>query len=538
MPQFSFLRPRRPVGVPLAALLVDGVRLVPAASGTSSGRSDEEAALDVLVTNVAVSDAELLPDGLFAALPGRRGHGADFVASAVRAGAVAVLTDDAGVERASAAGVPSLVVTEPRRHLGRVSATVHGTCRQRPRLLGVTGTNGKTTTIHVLHAVLRQLGVPAGLSSTAERRSRDVAVASRLTSPEATELHALLARMAEDDVHTAALEVSAQALSRHRVDGVRFDVVGFTNLSHDHRDDYPTSASYLEAKLALFDPRRADRGVVLLDSPAGREVAARSGVPVTTIATGGDEDEARADWRLRITAIGASSTSFALEAGDGRVLRSSVPLIGRHMAADAALALVMLVEAGHTVDELQEAVGRGIEVTVPGRTLDVSGADGPRVFTDFSHTPDSVATTLRALRTVTDGRLVVVIGADGDRDPSKRELMGRAAAEEADLVVVTDHHPRTEDPALIRRALVAGARTAAEERRRCHRQHRERVSTVVELAEPAAAIRHALSTVGPGDTVLWVGPGDTDYRVVGTEDLPYSPRQDARAALREAGWPA
>jgi len=533
VPQFSFLRPRRPAGVRLSALLGDGLRLVPAASGDATGRTDEETALDVLVTNVAVSDAELSPDGLFAALPGRRGHGADFVAEAALAGAVAVLTDDAGVERASAAGLPSLVGADPRRHLGRVSARVAGTDLLRPRLLGVTGTNGKTTTVHVLDAVLRQLGVPAGLSSTAERRSLDTAVASRLTSPEAPELHALLARMAEDGVHTAALEVSAQALSRHRVDGLRFDVVGFTNLSHDHRDDYPTAASYLEAKLALFDRDHAERGVVLLDSPAGREVAARSRVPVTTIAT---EDAEDADWRLQVTATSASSTSFRLERRDGRVLRSSVPLIGRHMAADAALALVMLVEAGHAVDQLQEAVARGVEVTVPGRTLDVSGVDGPRVFTDFSHTPDSVAKTLEALRTVTDGRLVVVIGADGDRDPSKREPMGRAAAEAADLVVVTDHHPRTEDPALIRRALVAGARTAADERRR-HRC-RERVATVVELAEPAAAIRHALGDVGPGDTVLWVGPGDTDYRVVGTEDVPYSPRQDARAALREAGWQA
>jgi len=537
VPQFSFLRPRRPVGVRLSALRGDGLVLVPA-SGT--GWSDEQAALDVLVTNVAVNDAELLPDGLFAALPGRRGHGADFAAAAALAGAVAVLTDDAGVERASAAGLPSLVVADPRRHLGRLSARVSGTESRRPRLLGVTGTNGKTTTVHVLHAVLRQLGVPAGLSSTAERRSLDAAVASRLTSPEATELHALLARMAEDGVHTAALEVSAQALSRHRVDGLRFDVVGFTNLSHDHRDDYPTSASYLEAKLALFDQHRAERGVVLLDSPAGREIAARSGVPVTTVATGDGVDqgegagEAPADWRLQVTASSASSTSFRLERRDGRVLQSSVPLIGRHMAADAALALVMLVEAGHVVDELQEAVERGIEVTVPGRTLDVSGVDGPRVYTDFSHTPDSVAKTLEALRTVTDGRLVVVIGADGDRDPSKREPMGRAAADAADLVVVTDHHPRTEDPTSIRHARLAGARTAADERRRC----RQRVAAVVELADPADAIRHAVSGVGPGDTVLWVGPGDTDYRVVGTEDVPYSPRQDARAALREAGWRA
>jgi UDP-N-acetylmuramoyl-L-alanyl-D-glutamate--2,6-diaminopimelate ligase len=529
VPHFSYLRPRRPAGVRLAALVGDGVRLVPAAA--SDENAGEEAALDVRVTNVAVSDAELLPGGLFAALPGRHGHGADFVPAAVRAGAVAVLTDDEGVARASAAGLPSLVVSAPRRHLGRVAATVHGTDVRRPRLLGVTGTNGKTTTVHVLHAVLRQLGLPAGLSSTAERRSLDVAVASRLTSPEATELHALLARMAEDDVHAAAIEVSAQALSRHRVDGVRFDVVGFTNLSHDHRDDYPTPESYLEAKLALFGRDRADRGVVLLDSPAGREVVARSGVPVTTISTVGAQE---ADWRLQVTTATASSTAFRLEGPDGRVLRSSVPLIGRHMAADAGLALVMLVEAGHAVDRLQEAVAGGIEVAVPGRTLQVSGVDGPRVYTDFSHTPDSVAKTLAGLRTVTEGLLVVVIGADGDRDPSKREPMGRAAAEGADLVVVTDHHPRTEDPARIRRALVAGARTAEEAQRR----HRQRESTVVELAEPAAAIRHAVAAVGPGDTVLWVGPGDTDYRVVGTEDLPYSPRRDARQALREAGWRA
>jgi UDP-N-acetylmuramoyl-L-alanyl-D-glutamate--2,6-diaminopimelate ligase len=536
VPHFSYLRPQRSLGVPLTALVGDGVRLA-SRSSDDVRCGVEEAALATIVTNVAVSDAEILPDGLFAALPGRRGHGADHVAAAVLAGAVAVLTDDDGAARASATGVPVLVTTDPRRRLGPVAARVHRTDSGGPRLLGVTGTNGKTTTVHVLDAVLRQLGLPSGLSSTAERRSRDVAVASRLTSPEATELHALLARMAEDGVHTAALEVSAQALTRHRVDGIRFDVVGFTNLSHDHRDDYPTPEGYLEAKLELFDPARAARGVVLLDSPAGRQVAARSGVPVTTIATGDDgtgDDGTGADWRLQVTATTASSTAFVLEGRDGRTLSSSVPLIGRHMAADAALALVMLVEAGHDVADLQEAVAGGVEVTVPGRTLEVSGADGPRVYTDFSHTPDSVAKTLEALRTVTDGRLVVVIGADGDRDPSKREPMGRAAAERADLVVVTDHHPRTEDPAQIRRALIIGARTAVEARR----ARRDRLPTVVELAEPSAAIRRAVRDVGTGDTVLWVGPGDTDYRVVGTEDLPYSPRRDARAALREAGWRA
>ncbi|PPF10951.1 UDP-N-acetylmuramoyl-L-alanyl-D-glutamate--2,6-diaminopimelate ligase [Rathayibacter sp. AY1E8] len=504
MPVFRLLEPLHAAGVALADLASDRLRL----HGDGS---------DVRITAVTVAHTEAGPGALFAALPGRRSHGARFAADAAAAGAVAVLTDAGGLDEARASGLPVLLSDDPRTALGPVAAQVYGT-RSGPVLLGVTGTNGKTSTVHLLDAVLRQLGVVSGLSSTAERRSADHVVASRLTTPEASELHALLARMAEDGVEAAAIEVSAQALVRSRVEGIVLDVAGFTNLSHDHLDDFGDLDEYLRAKQRLFTPERSRRGVVVVDTEAGRRVAREASVPVVTLSAGDG-----ADWRIDVLETAVDRTRFRLTARDGWSTTTSVPLLGRHMASNAALALVMLVEAGHARDRVAAAVGSGIDVTVPGRTLLVSGADGPRVFLDFSHTPDSVARTVDALREVTPGRVLVLLGADGDRDPSKRAPMGRAAAERADLVIVTDHHPRFEDPARIRRALVDGARRVE----RCE---------VLEIAEPADAVRAALHRAGPSDSVLWVGPGDTDYRVVGADDLPYSPRADTARALAEAGW--
>jgi UDP-N-acetylmuramoyl-L-alanyl-D-glutamate--2,6-diaminopimelate ligase len=509
MPVFTQLAPVRAAGEVLSALGVEG-RLIMG-----------DGVVDPRVWGVTLDHAAVRPGTLFAAVPGRLHHGASFAADAALAGAAAVVTDEAGALEAAATGLPVIVVDDVRARLGQIAATVYGTGSTRPQLYGVTGTNGKTTTVHVIDAVLRQLGVVAGHSSTADRRSAERVVASRLTSPEAPELHALLARMTEDGVEAAALEVSAQALTRHRVDGVVFDVAGFTNLSRDHLDDYADMHDYLQAKLRLFTPERSRRAVVLLDSPAGREVARRAAVPVTTVTTTGAAD---ADWSVLVESIAASGTTFRVVAADGRTLSTSIPLIGRHMAADAALALVMLLEGGYDLARLRAAVERGVDVSVPGRTLRVSGEDGPSVYTDFSHTPDSIEKTLEALRVITPGRLVVVVGADGDRDPSKRELMGRAAARGADLVVVTDHHPRHEDPAAIRAALLRGASASGGR------------AVVVEMPEPARAIRRALHGLGDDDTVLWVGPGDTDYRLVASEEIPYSPRRDARTALSEIGW--
>ncbi|MHB1235627.1 MAG: Mur ligase family protein, partial [Microbacteriaceae bacterium] len=344
-----------------------------------------------------------------------------------------------------------------------------------------------------------------------------------LTTPEASEMHALLARMRESGVRAVAVEVSAQALSRNRVDGLFFDVAAFTNLSHDHLDDYADMTEYFQAKLALFQPDRARRGVVSLDSTWGHEVVEGSRIPVTTIsATPGVE----ADWTVAITDEQASYTEFSLTGPQERTLTTRVPLIGWHMAANAALAIVMLVEAGFELEAIGHALqdDGGIVAYLPGRTERVSGERGPSLYVDFGHSADAFLNTLRAVRTFTSGKVIMVFGADGDRDPSKRGEMARVAAEGSDILVITDHHPRFEDPASIRATLIAAARAARPD------------LELYDVSPPERAIRHAVSLAAEGDSILWAGPGHQDYRDIRGVRTPYSARDEARLALREAGW--
>jgi UDP-N-acetylmuramoyl-L-alanyl-D-glutamate--2,6-diaminopimelate ligase len=457
-------------------------------------------------------------------VPGQHRHGAEFAAQAREGGAVALLTDAAGLEIARESGLPVVLVDSPRAALGDVSAWIYRTGGDdSPLLFAVTGTNGKTSTSYLLEGVLRQLGLVTGLSSTAERHIGDLTVVSRLTTPEASEMHALLARMRESEVRAVAVEVSAQALSRNRVDGLVFDVAAFTNLSHDHLDDYADMEEYFQAKLPLFQPDRAKRAVVSLDSPWGHRVVDNARVPLTTITI---LPEVEADWRVEILDEQAAWTEFRLTGPENRELVTRVPLIGWHMVANAALAIVMLVEAGFELGAISQALEAegGIVAYLPGRTERVSGDRGPSVYVDFGHSPDAFLTTLAAVRRFTPGKVIMLFGADGDRDKTKRGDMARVAAEGSDILVVTDHHPRFEDPAAIRATLVDAAREAFPE----HEIH--------EVSPPEAAIRTAVSLAGEGDSILWAGPGHQDYRDIRGERTPYSARDEARAALREAGW--
>jgi len=474
------------------------------------------------VSGVTVASGSVEPGDLYVGLPGLRTHGATFAPEAARAGATAILTDPAGAELAVDAGIPVVVTDEPRAVLGDVAAWIYRTGENPATLFAVTGTNGKTSVVYMITAVLEQLGVRAGLSSTAERRIGDVAVTSSLTTPEASELHGLLARMRESEVRAAAVEVSAQALSRHRVDGIVFDVVGFTNLSHDHLDDYASMDEYYRAKLALFDPDRARRGVVTVDTEWGRRLALESRIPVTTLAT---ESGVDADWHMELGECSLDRTAFTLHGPDGRAVSSSVPVLGSFMAANAALAIVMLVESGYDLEAIGQALERdgGIRTYIPGRTERVSGEHGPAVFVDYGHTPDAFARVLASLREVTPGRIIMVFGADGDRDTTKRADMGAIAARGADEVIITDFHPRYEDPAAIRAALIAGALDAVPGAR------------IEEIADQRAAIRTAIAHAGEDDVIFYAGPGHEDYQEVAGVHLPYSARDDVRLALREAG---
>ncbi len=475
----------------------------------------------VEITGVTVRSTEVEAGDLYVGIQGQNSHGAQYSKQAAESGAVAVLTDQAGAELAADSGLPLVIVESPRRALGDVSAWVYRTNEHPPLMLGITGTNGKTSTAYILEAILKQLGLVTGLSSTAERHIGEVSVVSRLTTPEASEMHALLARMRESEVRAVAVEVSAQALTKNRVDGLLFDVVAFTNLSHDHLDDYADMDEYFEAKLALFDPERGKRGVVSLDTAWGEKVVDRSRIPVTTISS---TTGVAGAWNVEILDERASGVEFTLTGPEGRSITTHVPLIGRHMAANAALAVVMLVEAGFELEAIGQSIEHGIDAYLPGRTERVSGDRGPSVYVDFGHSPDAFLNTLDAVSKFTTGRVIMVFGADGDRDATKRHEMGRVASEGSDILVITDHHPRFEDPEAIRATLIEGANRA------------EHQAELHEVSPPEKAIRVAVALAQEGDSILWAGPGHQDYRDIRGERTPYSARAEAREALREAGW--
>ncbi len=483
------------------------------------------------VTGVTVSSTTTRPGDLFVGIPGLHQHGARFAADAVAAGAVAILTDAEGARiaaeslaAASRAALPELVVASPRLALGAVAARVYDFTADRPQLFGVTGTNGKTSTVHLLEGIAGALGEVTGLSSTAERHIAGRVVVSGLTTPEASDVHALIATMREAEVTAAAIEVSAQALERHRVDGVWFGTVGFTNLSHDHLDDYGDLERYFAEKLKLFTPEFAGRAIVSLDTDYGARVAAASGVPVETITS----DPARdADWRVRTLEVTRAGTRCEVTEPGGRSLRAFLPVIGEHHAANAGLAIAMLVAAGRDFDAIAAALADDRAIPpMPGRTENVAGPGGPAVYVDFGHSPDAFAKTLEAVRAVTTGRVIMVFGADGDRDALKRPDMAREAVTRADVLIVTDHHPRFEDAASIRRTLVAAARAARPD------------GEIHEVSPPPAAIRVAVGLAGPEDSILWAGPGHQDYREIRGVKTAYSAREEARQALEEHGWSA
>lgn len=477
---------------------------------------------NIKLTGISMNTNDLRQGDLFVAMPGKKTHGANFIEKAIEQGAVAVVTDSAGIEQLGHIEIPVLKLENPRAHLGELAAFVYGNVAgNMPKLFATTGTNGKTSTSYLLEGILRQLGQVTGLTSTAERHIAGEVIVSRLTTPESPEMQALIARMREKGVTSVAIEVSAQALSQLRVDGLYFDVVGFTNLSHDHLDDYKDMQEYLEAKLPLFTKQRAKRGVVCLDTKYGKDFVRQSEIPVVTITS---ELGVNADWHVAVTAETPKYTSFVLAGPDGVNIRSKVSLLGAHMAANAGLAIVMLIEAGFKAEEIAKAIEHGIDAYLPGRTERVTGETGPDVYVDFGHSPDAFLNTLAAVRKVTDGKLFMVFGADGDRDATKRPAMAQVAAEGCDVLVITDHHPRFEDPASIRKTLVDCARAAKPN------------LEIYEVSPPEAAIRKAVSMAKPGDAILWAGPGHQDYRDIRGVRTPYSARHEARQALKENGW--
>ena len=492
------LRPARPPARPLAGLLEHLPRL----------RADRPAG-SVLLTGCTLDSRAVQPGDLYAALPGSRAHGADFAAGAVRSGAAALLTDPAGAARCADVDVPLVVVEDPRGVLGQVARWVYDDPGRDLRLLGVTGTNGKTTTAFLLEAGIRAAGHRTGLLGTVLTRIGDDVLPSVRTTPEAPDLQALLALMRERGTTAVALEVSSHALALGRVDGVVLDVAVFTNLSQDHLDFHASMAEYEAAKASLFTPERARRAVLNCDDPAARRIARATALPVTTFG----ED---ADWSAHELDLRADGSRFRLRGPDVDV-RAGVRLPGAFNVANAVAAIAALVTAGVRVEDAVRGVGE--LAGVPGRMERVDAGQPFLAVVDYAHTPDAVAGLLSAVRAVTPGKVVVVLGCGGDRDRGKRPAMGRAAAEGADVAILTSDNPRSEDPAAILAQMAAGAPAALQE------------------VDRRAAIATAVSLAGPGDAVVVAGKGHETGQEVAGAVTPFDDREVLRRALQDR-WQA
>jgi UDP-N-acetylmuramoyl-L-alanyl-D-glutamate--2,6-diaminopimelate ligase len=476
------------------------------------------------VTGVTLRAQDVRPGDLFAALPGARAHGADFVAEALAAGAAALLTDPAGASRPAVAaagqtGVPILVVDDPRAVLGRLAARVYGDPTARLPVIGITGTSGKTTVSYLVDAGLRAAGAVTGLLGTVSTTVAGHRWGSALTTPEAPELQAMFAVMVEQGVSHATMEVSSHALALHRVDGTHYAVGAFTNLSQDHLDFHRDMADYFAAKALLFDGR-ARAEVVNVDDDWGRGLLRPGTVSVSA------SGRADAGWRAESaepTAQGGQRFVAVDPAGTRTPVTLALP--GDYNVANALLALACLDRVG--VPAAVAAAGLA-EVVVPGRLERVDAGQPYLALVDYAHKPGAVAALLATLRARLDtpehrgGRLLVVLGCGGDRDAEKRPLMGAEAAGRADLLVITDDNPRGEDPAAIRAAMRAGAAAAPP------------LGEVLEVGDRREAIAAAVARAGERDVLVVAGKGhETGQEIQGVR-RPFSDVDELARAIREA----
>ena len=490
----------RPVATPVR-------RLVDLADRLGTALVAQVGPLDAAITGVTHDSAAVLPGDLYAALPGSRTHGARFADRAVAAGAVGVLTDQAGRSIVETFGLDARViaVSDPRAELGGVASWIYGEPSKQLRVLGVTGTNGKTTTSYLLDAGLRAAGEKTGLVGTIETRIGEWVAPSARTTPEAPDLQALLAVMAERGVGSVSMEVSSHALALHRVDGTAFDVVAFSNLSQDHLDFHADLDDYFNAKARLFTPQFARSGVVNVDDDHGRRLLEVADIPLTTVsATTRDAQWWVSDqsYRSANRSAGVQCTDFVVH-GPDVMSAVSIQLPGSFNVANALLAFVTLVIAG--VGPQAAADGIAGVLVVPGRMEAISGSHPFTALVDYAHTPDAVVTLLTTLRPTTAGRLIVVLGCGGDRDRAKRPLMGAAAARLADVAVLTSDNPRSEEPSEILAAMLEGAMGVSPE---------QRAQVIVEL-DRKTAIQVAVNQARAGDVVVVAGKGHEQGQEVG-----------------------
>lgn len=471
---------------------------------------------DVQITGLSVDSRDVKEGHLFAALPGTKVHGGAFIQYALRMKAAAILTDPEGAaiaaEELAASNAALVVVEDPREALAFSAALWF---EAQPDIqVAITGTNGKTSVATFTRQLWIEMGFEAVNIGTTGIEGAFTAPLQH-TTPEPITLHRALAEMADAGITHAAMEASSHGLAQRRVDAVRLQAAAFTNLSQDHLDYHTDFEDYFAAKAGLFTRVLSEDGIAVIniDDPWGprmAEVATDRGQDVLTIGR-----DSAALLRIRGQRFDATGQELRFEWG-GRIQQVRLGLIGGFQAENALMAAGLCIATGADADEVFDTLH--MLETVRGRMQLAARRDNQAtVFVDYAHTPEALATALKALRPHVLGRLIVVFGAGGDRDTSKRPLMGRAAADYADQVFVTDDNPRSEDPDLIRAQILAGTRAGA--------------ADVSEVGDRAEAILRGVDALSPGDTLLIAGKGHETGQVIGDAVLPFDDVEQASVAV-------
>ena len=451
---------------------------------------------EVLVTGITHNSREVLPGDIYVALAGSNHHGIDFAKQAIESGAVAIATDSEGLKRIPA-GVCGIELSNPRVDMATLSARVYQNPQKQLKIVGVTGTNGKTSVTHILQSLFTNFGYKVGVIGTVGTYINGKHIPGARTTPESTDLYSLLAQMVQAEVTHVFMEVSSHALEFHRVSGLEFEKVIFTNLSQDHLDFHGTMENYFAAKAKLFTKNFAKSSVICIEDSWGQKLAAKTSIPVTTVGQNGD-------WQVANLRLSVTKTTFDLRHHDV-AMNCELPMIGAFNATNAALAIAVSTELG--LDE--QLVTRDLENVhpVPGRSQIVTHNCQGTAIVDYAHTPEAVEKVLTSLREVCDGQLITVIGCGGDRDALKRPLMGKIAAEISDVVIVTDDNPRSEDPATIRAQVKAGIVDSEVK--------------VFEIGDRRQAINKALSLASNNDVVAVLGKGHEQGQEIAGQVHPF-----------------
>lgn len=459
---------------------------------------------EVVVSGIAYRSDSVRQGDAFFCIPGFKADGHAYAADAAARGAAALVC-----ARPLECPVPQVVVPDTRRALALASARFYGEPSRALDVAGITGTNGKTTTTYLLDSIFRAAGRTTGLIGTVETRVAGERLVSANTTPESADLQSLLARMREAGVTAVSMEVSSHAIDLHRVDGVRFAVAAFTNLTQDHLDYHSTLEEYWTVKRRLFADLDVVERVVNIDDPRGSRLAGEIG-DVWTVGR-----DVRAAIRALDERPGPVSTVLTLATPVGRT-SFELPLAGAYNVSNALVAAGCALALGIGLEDVVAGLERAPQV--PGRLERIDEGQAFAVLVDYAHTPDGLAKAIAAVRSVTPGRVITVFGCGGDRDPDKRALMGAAAGNSSDEVVVTSDNPRSEDPVGIILAIEDGLRPTG-------------TPYHVEV-DRRAGIRAALAMASPDDAVLIAGKGHEDYQIFADRRIHFDDREVAREELR------